>query len=54
MGKMTPEMQIIAICQEMKWDYYTYLRQPIWFINLLKIKLKVDSDNIKKSLKKNG
>jgi len=45
-------MMVVSICQEMGWDYYQYLNQPRWFIGLVKDKLEVDSDNIKKSRRK--
>lgn len=28
----------------MKWDYETYLKQPNWFIDLILMKQKVDSE----------
>lgn len=24
------------------WDYYTYERQPMWFINLIKERMRID------------
>lgn len=51
---MTPDMAMVAICQEFNWDYYTYLNQPTWFIDLIQDKLKLDSDKIKKESKKSG
>lgn len=38
-------MDVISICQEMHWDYYTYFKQPIWFIKIIKEKLKIDQKN---------
>ena len=29
----------------MKWDYWTYLKQPSWFMDLLIMKIKVDSEH---------
>ncbi len=49
---MARGMQIVSICQEMGWDYTTYQQQPIWFIDLLKDKLRIDSDNMKKQINK--
>lgn len=45
-------MLIVSVCQEMKWDFYQYLNQPEWFVDLIIAKLEIDSKNIKKSLKK--
>ena len=28
----------------MKWDYFTYISQPDWFIELLKAKINADND----------
>jgi hypothetical protein len=36
-------MIIVAICEVMGWDYYTYQAQPIWFTELLIRKLEIDS-----------
>ena len=52
MGKMNGDMQMVAICQEFKWDYHTYMRQPIWFINLVKEKLIRDNKEVEMQMKK--
>ena len=39
---------IVSIYEIMKWDYFTYLKQPNWFLETLKDKLKIDSERIKK------
>ena len=44
-------MQIVAICEEMGWTYEEYMAQPVWFIDLLKDKLQIDSENIRKATK---
>ena len=36
------------ICLETGWDYEKYLNQPSWLIDLICIKLKVDSKSQKK------
>lgn len=38
-GKMNQDMLVVAICQEFKWDFYTYMSQPKYFIELIKEKL---------------
>jgi len=31
------------LCHEMHWDYFTYLRQPTWFIVTLQTKLRLEA-----------
>lgn len=45
-------MEIVTICETYKWDYYTYLSQPLWFLEAIRDKMEMDSENIKKSSKK--
>ncbi len=52
LSRLTPEMEIVSICQEMKWSYQTYVSQPEWFLDLLKAKLSCDSNELRKSLRK--
>lgn len=42
-------MDIVSICHEMHWDYDTYFNQPVWFIKILKEKLKIDNKNDRNS-----
>jgi hypothetical protein len=36
-------MDMIEICQYMKgWDYYTYMNQPTWFLELIRLKRNID------------
>lgn len=32
------------MCKEMGWDYYTYLNQPDWFVETLRIIGSIDYD----------
>jgi len=32
------EIQMLEICKYMGWDYITYIQQPDWFIDLIKIR----------------
>lgn len=41
--KLDPRMVDVIICDYMKWDYWTYVKQPSWFIDLLIIKMRIDS-----------
>lgn len=36
-------MVIVALCERMGWDFYTYMAQPTWFIAGLIEKLKIDA-----------
>lgn len=40
-------MIIVAICELFGWDYYTYMSQPKWFIDLIKAKMTVDAQKAK-------
>ena len=35
---------ILEICKNMSWDYWTYLKQPSWLIDLILMKQKIDSE----------
>jgi hypothetical protein len=48
LGQMNEDVQMIAICQEMGWDYYIYKKQPSWFLDLILMKLNEDSKRIKR------
>jgi hypothetical protein len=30
------------VCREYKWDYWTYLDQPYWFIKAITERMKID------------
>lgn len=45
-------MEIVAICQEMGWDYYQYIEQPNWFLDMVRIKLRTDSERMKREMDK--
>lgn len=32
------------MCEKMKWDYWTYMKQPTWFIETLLMKMSVDAE----------
>jgi hypothetical protein len=36
-------MVIVEICRQFKWDYYTYLAQPVWFVDLIIEGMKIDA-----------
>mgnify|MGYP007071573818 CR=1 FL=1 len=37
------DMIVAIICEKMGWDYYTYLDQPTWFVELLIQKMEIDN-----------
>jgi hypothetical protein len=51
-GKVDEVMFIAVICQEYGWTYQEYMSQPIWFIELLRQKMIIDSKNHEMSMKK--
>lgn len=52
MGKMNGDMLMVAICQEFKWDYHTYMMQPDWFVSIIKEKMIRDNKEVEMQLKK--
>jgi hypothetical protein len=45
-------MEIVTVCEAFGWDYNTYMSQPVWFLEAIRDKMEIDSENIKKSSKK--
>lgn len=45
------EMIIAMLCESMKWDYFTYEKQPTWFVEILLQKMEIDEK--KNSVKSN-
>jgi len=45
---------MVVICEKFGWDYYTYLSQPNWFLELAKIKYKLDGERIEKEIRKSN
>ena len=35
------------MCKYMKWDYWTYLKQPVWFIETIGLINDIDSEYAK-------
>jgi len=44
---------MILLCHEMKWDYFTYMSQPNWFIDGLIEKINIDIKYQNQENKKN-
>jgi len=45
-------MVIIEVCQIFSWDFYTYLAQPSWFLDLIIEKMKIDAKKSEAEFKK--
>jgi len=45
-------MEVVSICQEMGWTYEEYMSQPNWFLELVKEKLQMNGERIRKELRK--
>jgi hypothetical protein len=42
-GRADYRFNIISICQEFGWTYQEYLAQPLWFLQLLAVKLEAET-----------
>jgi hypothetical protein len=45
---LSEEIIIIEICEKFGWDYYQFLQQPIWFIELIIEKNKAEARELKR------
>jgi len=45
-------MQLVILCEKMKWTYEEYLKQPDWFLDLLTLKMNLDSEYESKEIEK--
>ncbi len=43
-GNISEKLGLLLLCKEMRWDYYTYLRQPDWFIDGLSVIKNIDTE----------
>jgi hypothetical protein len=50
---MDEKMIIATMCQEMKWTYSEYLKQPEWLLRVLLEKIRIDNERNKKEWQKN-
>lgn len=39
---------MVEVCKYMGWDYYKYNDQPVWFIELIKLKMNLDAEHQRK------
>lgn len=46
-------MVIVEICRIYCWDYYTYLAQPTWFIDMIIERINIDNKKAKQEEIKN-
>jgi len=51
-GFLDSMMAAAVICADYGWTYEQYLAQPTWFIELIKGKMKIDSQREEKAAKK--
>ena len=42
-GVVSDSLAMIILCETMQWDYYTYLKQPNWFLSSLRKKMNIDA-----------
>ena len=47
-------MLIVTICEKYKWDYYQYIAQPVWFLDLVKLKFILDNEKAERQSKNHG
>jgi len=40
---MKEEMITVYVCERMGWDYFTYMSQPQWFLELIIGKLEIEA-----------
>lgn len=52
-GNLPEEMLAIEICEKFGWDYYQFLNQPAWFIDLVVEKIKAEARERKRREKNN-
>lgn len=36
-------MVIVEVCRTYKWDFYKYLAQPSWFLDLIHQRMQIDA-----------
>lgn len=46
------EMVTAIVCERMHWDYFTYMRQPTWFVALIIEKLKIETKKQEEEMRK--
>lgn len=42
---------MVTICQEFGWDFYTYMAQPTWFLQIIKEKMLRDDKEAQMKMK---
>lgn len=47
-------MLVLELCEKYGWDYYTYHNQPNWFLELAKVKFRLDNERLNRINKRNG
>jgi len=52
LGRLTPEMEVVTVCELMHWTYLDYMSQPDWFLKLFMSKLSIDNERERKRMEK--
>ena len=50
-GHLSSELIVLEVCKFMHWDYWTYIKQPSWFIDLILMEMSVDARTIERNNK---
>jgi hypothetical protein len=53
-GSLPDEILMIDICERFGWDYYQFLEQPSWFIELIVEKVNAENREMKRREKEKG
>jgi hypothetical protein len=43
-GAVSDKLGVVLLCKQMKWDYYTFMQQPEWFVNLIRLTNNLDAE----------
>lgn len=44
-GSVDEEVGIAEICQRYGWTYYDYMNQPEWFLDIIRLKMRLEAEN---------
>ena len=51
-GTISEELEMLIVCEKMGWDFYTYEKQPTWFVKLLTFKFNIENEYQNRTIKK--
>lgn len=52
MASLDEELIIAEICKYMGWDYHTYMAQPEWFIEIIRLKKNIEAEHSNRESRK--